>query len=278
MQSVNEIGVVFWAGLDPAQTLDELKGLGFRCGQLAIGGDLDLGTAQAWRDALERAEFTVYTVFAAFSGESYRDIPTVQQTVGFIPPATREEREERILAVSDFAAHLGVPGIATHIGFVPHDPNDPDYPAMVDLVRRICDHAAKNKQTFALETGQEPAPVLLDFFRRVERENLGINFDPANLILYGTGNPIEALRLLSKHVLSVHAKDGTSPPSDVPGALGAERPLGSGEVGMERFIHAIRSAGYRGPLFIERETEDAAERIRDIRSGAELLRRLTASQ
>jgi sugar phosphate isomerase/epimerase len=264
-----ETGVMFWAGRDPAETLAELKRLGVRCGQLGVPGDLDLSGAAAWQ-----TDFTIYTVFAAFTGESYADIPTVQKTVGFIPPATRGEREARMLAVSDFAAAMGAPGIATHIGFVPEDSDDPDYIAVREMVRRICDHASAHGQTFALETGQEPAEVLLDFIHDVNRDNLGINFDPANMILYGTGDPIEALGLLAPHVLSVHCKDGDWPPAGEPDALGEEKALGAGSVGMERFIAELRKVGYQGPLAIEREASDPARRLRDIEAGIALLARL----
>src|SRR5580692_5839558 len=172
---INETAVMFWAGKDPSETLAELTALGIQSGQLGLPGDLDLACAPQWRDALQAAGFRVFTVFAAYTGESYADIPTVQQTVGFIPPATREERECRTLAVSDFAAIIGAPGIATHIGFVPESKDDPDYQAVRDLVRRICDHASSHGQTFALETGQEPARTLLAFLNDVDRPNLGIN-------------------------------------------------------------------------------------------------------
>lgn len=267
-----EIGVMFWAGGDPASTLAELTGLGIRCGQLGIPGDLDLSCAGAWRDALKRANFAVYTVFAAFAGESYADIPAVQQTVGFIPRSTRAEREARMQEVIGFAHAIGAPGVATHIGFVPEDISDPDYAGVRDMVRRLCD--AAHGLTFALETGQEPASVLLRFLRDVDRSNLGINFDPANMILYGTGDPVEALGQLAGHVLSVHCKDGDWPPAGQPDALGEERALGAGSVGMERFLAALRRAGYAGPLAIEREASDPARRMRDIQSGIELLRRL----
>jgi len=102
-----EIGVMFWAGRDPGETLRELKSLGVRCGQMGIPGDMPLdGAAGAWKRALEDERIAVVTVFAAYSGESYADIPTVQDTVGFVPPATRAEREARTLAVSDFAAEF----------------------------------------------------------------------------------------------------------------------------------------------------------------------------
>jgi len=214
------------------------------------------------------------TVFAAFSGEDYADAPTVQRTVGFIPPATRAEREARTIEISDFAAALGVPSIALHVGFVPEDATHPDYLAVRAMVRRICDHAAKHQQTFALETGQEPAHVLLSFLRDVDRPNLGINFDPANMILYGTGDPIEALGVLAPHVISVHCKDGDWPPKGVPGALGTERPLGQGSVGIGRFIAKLKEIGYKAPLNIEREVEDPEQRQADIRMAVELLRRI----
>ena len=268
----SETAVMFWAGQNPAQTIAELTTLGIHSGQLGIPGDLDLTCALAWRDALTAAEFRIFTVFAAYTGESYADIPTVQKTVGFIPPATREEREQRTIAVSDFAAIIGSPGIATHIGFVPESPQDPDYIAVRDMVRRICDHAATHGQTFALETGQEPAPVLLAFLNDVDRPNLGINFDPANMILYGTGDPIDALGILAGRIITVHCKDGEWPDPSVPGALGKERPLGYGTVGIGRFLSKLKEIGYAGPLSIEREASDPIQRMKDIESAITLLK------
>ena len=269
-----EVGVMFWADRD---RLAEIKSLGVRCGQLGIPGGLDLtdSVAADWRAALEQEQFILVTVFAAYNGESYADIPTVQRTVGFIPRESREEREKRTYGVSDFAAALGVRSIACHIGFVPEDTGDPDYLAVRDLVRRVCDHAAGHGQTFALETGQEAAEVLLNFLEDVNRPNVGINFDPANMILYGTGDPIEALEVLRAHILSVHCKDGDWPPRDTPGALGNERPLGRGAVGIPRFVEKLKAIGFRGPLNIEREAENQDERIRDIRTAVGLLKSLT---
>ena len=274
-----EIGVMFWGGGDPVETLREVKGLGVRCGQIGVPGEMDLGAKarEAWKSALAAEQFTLVTVFAAYNGESYADIPTVQKTVGFIPPATRAEREKRTLECSDFAAAVGAPSVATHIGFVPEDSTDADYVAVRDMVRRVCDHAAARNQTFALETGQEPAKTLLHFFRDAGRANLRINFDPANMILYGTGDPIEALGVLAPHVVSVHCKDGDWPPKGVPGALGTERPLGQGAVGMERFVAKLKQIGYKNPLNIEREgVPDHQQKLRDIKMGVGLLQRLLA--
>lgn len=263
---------MFWAVRDP---LPVIKALGVSCGQLGIAGDVNLtGAAEKWKKQLAENDFALVTVFCAYNGENYADAPTVQRTVGFIPPATREEREARTLEVSDFAAAIGVKSIACHIGFVPEDTSHPDFIAVRDMVRRICDHAKKNGQTFALETGQEPAHTLLHFFKEVDRDNLGINFDPANMILYGTGDPIEALGILAPHVVSVHAKDGDWPPKDDPNALGTEKPLGQGSVGMPAFIAKLREIGYKGTINIEREVEDLQQRYADMASAVVLLEEL----
>ena len=269
-----EVGVMFWAGRD---TLAEIQSLGVQCGQLGVPGDLELTkeVAAGWKSALDRAQFPVVTVFAAYNGENYADIPTVQRTVGFIPRDTRAEREHRTYQVIDFAAAIGVSSFACHIGFVPEDVTHPDYVEVRDMVRRVADHAVRNKQTFALETGQEPAHVLQHFLKDVDRSNVGINFDPANMILYGTGDPIEALTVLGPQVISVHLKDGDWPNRDKPGALGTERPLGQGAVGIPRFVATLKEIGFRGPLNIEREAENQAERIADIRKAVAFLNSLS---
>jgi sugar phosphate isomerase/epimerase len=235
--------------------------------------ELSDAAAAEWKQSLDAAQFTLVTVFAAYDGESYADIPTVQQTVGFIPRATRAEREQRTYAVSDFAAKLGVKSIACHIGFVPEDEADEDYVAVRDLVRRVCDHASAHGQSFALETGQERADVLLRFLADCQRPNLGINFDPANLILYGTGEPIAALRTLAAHLISVHCKDGDWPPKDVPGALGSERALGQGSVGIDRFVKTLAEIGFTGPLNVEREGASPGQWLQDLTAAVQLLRK-----
>ncbi len=275
MRSLNdrEVGVMFWAGRDD---LAEIQSLGVRCGQLGVPGDLELTkqVAAGWKSALDQAQFPVVTVFAAYNGENYADIPTVQRTVGFIPRDTRAEREQRTYRVIDFAAAIGVPSFACHIGFVPEDITHPDYMEVREMVRRVADHAAKTNHTFALETGQEPAHVLQRFLKDVDRPNVGINFDPANMILYGTGDPIEALSVLGPQVLSVHLKDGDWPNREKPGALGVERPLGQGSVGIPRFVAKLKEIGFRGPLNIEREAENRQERIADIRQAVTYLNSL----
>ncbi|MBC7926236.1 MAG: sugar phosphate isomerase/epimerase [Bryobacteraceae bacterium] len=250
-----EVGLMFWGERQPERTLRAIKALGMRCGHLGFAGHVSLNydTAKEWRSVADSEDFGVTAVFAAFEGESYADIPTVQKTVGFIPKATRALREKRSLEVVDAASAMGVPVFGCHIGFVPDDHTDADFVAVRDMVRRICDHAAQYNVFFALETGQETAQSLLHFIEAVERRNLKVNFDPANMILYGTAEPIPALELLAQHVVSVHCKDGIWPDKDKPGSLGTEMPLGEGAVGIDRFVETLRKIGYTSPLVMERE-------------------------
>src|SRR5262249_24550190 len=147
-------------------------------------------------------------VFGGFEGESYADIPTTVRTVGLVPRETRAARLAEMTEISDFAKLLGCCAVALHIGFVPAARDSADYKELVSCTRDLLDHVAGNGQTLNLETGQQSADHLLEFIHDVGRDNLFINFDPANMILYGSGEPIAALRKVGKYVRSVHCKDG----------------------------------------------------------------------
>lgn len=261
---------MFWVERD---TIAEIAGMGVCCGQLGIGGDTAITPEFINKIKAEVAEheFHLITVVASYSGEDYADLPTVQRTVGFIPPATRAARLARTLELVDVAAQLGIGAVACHIGFVPENHADPDYVGVRDAVRRVCDSAAVHGQTFALETGQEPAQALLEFIEDVYRPNLKVNFDPANMILYGSGDPHEAVRVLASKIVSVHAKDGDWPAA---GELGKERPLGKGAVDFPKFIKTLTDVGYQGTLCIEREAHDPLERVADMRAAVPFLRGL----
>lgn len=198
-------------------------------------------------------------VFGGFEGESYADIPTVVDTVGLVPPETRAARLQEMKEISDFARLLGCDVIALHLGFVPHDTTIALYQEVIEVTRALCDHAEGNDQALHLETGQETAEGLLQFIADTKCDNLFINFDPANMILYGTGQPIEALKQLGGLVRSVHCKDALW--SDQPGVTwGKEMPLGEGQVDIEAYLKTLIEIGYTGPLTIEREIPQEPER------------------
>jgi sugar phosphate isomerase/epimerase len=216
----------------------------------------------------------VTCVFAGFEGESYADIPTVKRTVGLMPLETRAARTVELKEIADFARQLGVDVVGIHLGFVPHDKNDPDYRTMLELTRGVCDHCKRNGQALHLETGQEPVDVLIEFLGDVDRDNIFVNFDPANMILYGAGEPIPALEKLGSRVRSIHCKDATW--SERPGETwGAEMPLGEGDVDMEAFLKTLKKINYDGPLTIEREIPQEPDRQKaEIGRAIELLDRL----
>jgi sugar phosphate isomerase/epimerase len=232
--------------------------------------------AEKFLAKLKELGITISVVFGGFEGESYADIPTVKKTIGLVPPETRAERTREMKEIADFARLLGVDVVALHLGFVPHDRSDALRAEVVEVTRQICDHCRSNGQRLHLETGQETADTLLEFLEDVDRDNLFVNFDPANMILYGCGEPIEALRKVGKHVRSVHCKDATW--SDQPGETwGAEVPLGEGAVGFENFLATLKEIGYDGPLTIEREIpQDPARQKEEIGRGMRLLNELKA--
>lgn len=226
------------------------------------------------RDELATLAVKVTCMFAGFDGESYADIPTVRKTVGLAPPATRAARTAELKAIADFAQDLGVAAVGLHLGFVPHETGDPEYVPLVAVTRDVCDYCAANRQAVHLETGQEPADVLVRFIADVGRDNLFVNFDPANMILYGVGEPLSALKLLGPHVRSVHCKDAVWSPQ--PGETwGREVPVGQGDVNFPAFLSTLAQIGYDGPLTIEREIPHEPARQRsELASAIELLNRL----
>jgi sugar phosphate isomerase/epimerase len=230
--------------------------------------------AAEFLNQLAKLGIRITCLFGGFEGESYADIPTVKRTVGLVPRDTRAARTVELKAIADFARELSVDAIGVHIGFVPHDAADADYREVIDLTRAVCDHCGRNHQALHLETGQEPADVLIRFLDDVGRDNLFVNFDPANMILYGAGKPLPALEQLGPRVRSVHCKDATW--SDRPGETwGREVPLGDGDVDFAAFLATLERIGYDGPLTIEREIPQEPERQKaEIGRAINLLERL----
>lgn len=229
------------------------------------------------RETLKKHDVKVVCVLGGFSGESYASIPVVRETVGLVPKKTRAERIVDFKDTSDFAKKLGAPAVQTHIGFVPHDRDSRDYADMVEVMREICDYIAGNGQWMQLETGQETGEALLQFLEDVDRDNLFVNFDPANMILYGCGEPIEALEIVGKYVRSTHCKDAVW--AEKPGEeWGREVLFGTGDVDAEKFLETLKEFDYEGPLIIERENKESPElQYDDIVKTIEYLKRLRKS-
>ncbi|MBQ1863205.1 MAG: sugar phosphate isomerase/epimerase, partial [Thermoguttaceae bacterium] len=216
--------------------------------------------AKAFLEKLSEYGITTTVVFLGFEGETYETIARTAETVGFVPEETRQARLQEAREIADFAKLLGVEAIGSHIGFVPHDTASDAYKGMVAAIQEYCDYLKKNGQRLHLETGQEKAENLLAFLHDVGRDNIFINFDPANLILYGMGNPIESLKKVGKYVRSCHCKDAL-PTTGTPGVdWGTEVPFGQGKVDAKLFLQTLKEIGYTGPLTIEREIPEEPER------------------
>lgn len=219
----------------------------------------------------KQANIQITVVFCGFEGESYASIPAVKETVGLVPLETRHERLQEAKAIANFARALDVHVVALHIGVIPKATSR-DYQNLVQITRDLCDHCRANEQHLHLETGQESAEHLKQFMLAVSRENLAINFDPANMILYGSGEPIVALKQVARWVKSLHCKDANW--SANPGIdWGEEVPLGEGQVDMEKFFHTLKEISYDGPLTIEREI-GGEKQLQDIARAVKLLHRL----
>ncbi|QDU98060.1 sugar phosphate isomerase/epimerase family protein [Lignipirellula cremea] len=241
--------------------------------------------AKASRSDAKAAEFlkkiadmglTLTCVFGGFEGETYGEMSLVEKTVGLVPPEFRYARTQEMMEIADFAKKLQCDAVALHLGYIPEDGDNGLYDEVIAVTREVCDHCKTNGQTLHLETGQETADGLLKFIHDSGCDNLFVNFDPANMIIYGTGEPIEALGKVGQYVRSVHCKDGVW--SDAPGkTFGREVPLGEGDVGMENYLRKLEEIGYTGPLTIEREIpQEPARQKAEIGHAVNLLNDLKA--
>lgn len=264
-------------GNDPVASLRKVNSLHIKTCQMYVppGEWWSQERIELIKKAVQETGVQITALICHFEGEKYDDIETIKRTVGLLNRTLREKRIKRIFFYSNFAIRLTVNVLQAHIGFIPEDRNDQNYKGLIEAVQRITDYCRKNGQSFALETGQEKARTLALFLKDVNQLNLGVNFDPANMLLYDAGDPIEALTILEKYIIGVHCKDGKKPVRR--GELGREYPLGKGDVDIKRFIDKLKEIGYRGPLTIEREI--AGERqIRDIVKAKKLLEELRDSR
>jgi len=226
-------------------------------------------------DIVKRAtrEFGVRisALWSGYPGTLVWDLIRGPQTIGFPPEKWRDIRVRALKKAGDFARAIGVASVATHAGFIPENPNDRAYTATVGCLRRIAKYYLNLGLELWLETGQETPVTLLRAIEDVGAGNLGVNLDPANLIMYGKANPVDALDILGARVKGVHAKDGLYPTNGR--ALGRETPLGKGKVDFPALLKKLKRLRYNGALTIEREIS-GPQQIRDIIKGKKFLERI----
>lgn len=257
------IGVITsLAAEDPCFT--KLKAFGLRVCQLCgwAPGIWAPELARRVREEAASGGIRVSAFWAGWEGPAVWDFVSGPTTLGIVPPEYRAARVASLKKAGLFARELGVPAIITHLGFIPENAADPRFAEVVSAVREIALELERLGLQFWFETGQETPVTMLRLIRSVGTSNLGVNLDPANLILYGKGNPIDALDLLGPYVRNVHAKDGMYPTD--PLCLGREVKVGTGRVRYPEFLRRLGEVGFRGELIIEREIS-GAEQDRDIR-------------
>jgi sugar phosphate isomerase/epimerase len=194
-------------------------------------------------------------------------------TIGVVPRKYRQQRIDNYKRASDFAKRLGVPALHTHYGFIPENPSDPEYEGVVGALREVAAHIKGNSQMMLYETGQETPITMLRAITDVGLDNQFVNLDCANLILYGKGNPLDALDVIGHLVRGTHAKDGLFPTN--PRELGQEVPIGKGKANFPKLIPRLKELGYTGPLTIEREIA-GPQQFEDIKMEKVYLERLVA--
>ena len=174
-----------------------------------------------------------------------------QKTLGLVPPEYRAMRVQNLCDGADFAHRIGLTDVATHMGFIPENPYDPNFEPLCDAIRSVAQHLKKNGQYLLFETGQETPVTMLRCFEQVGTDNLAVNLDTANLILYGKANPVDALDVFGKYVRNLHAKDGFYPTNGHD--LGCEVRIGDGKVDFRALFRKLKELGYDSYVTIERE-------------------------
>jgi sugar phosphate isomerase/epimerase len=268
----HDIGVCSWSlqPKDSAELIEKVKQLGLSHMQLALWPIVGLDDKRKFLELghLKKSGLTITAAAMGFPGEDYSSIDSIRQTGGFVPDDDWDVRKRLATQAAHIAVELGIKKISAHIGFVPPE-GEPGYDAIKNRVRQVAEKFHSHGIDLLLETGQERADELLAFLHDVQSPNVFINFDPANMILYGLGDPIGAIATLAPFIRHVHVKDAT--PSAKPGVdWGEEVPFGAGQVGPKRFLDALHAIKYAGPLAIEREAGD--DRMGDVRKAIEAIK------
>lgn len=268
-----KLGVITPLRNDPEKSFRDIKELGLESCQLNCW-ETELMTdenAEKVNDASQKYGIEVTAFWCGWSGPKVWDFYEGPHTLGLLPEEYRETRVKELKIGSDFAKKIGVTDVVTHVGFLPEVPTTTQYHKLIVTLKDVAGYMKDNDQYFLFETGQETPVTLLRTIEDVGTGNLGINLDPANLILYGKANPVDALDVFGKYVRGIHGKDGKYPTDGK--NLGAETVIGEGKVNYPEFIKKLKSIGYDRSITIEREIT-GEEQKRDIIYARDYLRKL----
>lgn len=264
------LGLILGIGKDPDSAMAKVHELGLPTCQVFVD-EIEPELAGRLRQALEKSGIEATSLVVGGPGQEVWDFYKGPLTIGLVPRETRDARIAHIKKASDFAKLCGIAAVQTHCGFIPENPNDPVYKETVTAMREVSGYCKRNGQNFRYETGQETPITLVRAIQDVGLDNQGVNFDLANLILYGKANPVDAIELLGPYVQGIHAKDGLWPTN--PRELGQEVPIGKGKVDFPRIIRRLKELNYRGAVTIEREIS-GAQQVEDVRASKAYLEKL----
>ena len=233
--------------------VQELKDLGLNTCQIN-GWNCEYFTeenAEKIKTMVEEHNIKISSLWVGWPGPAIWDFIDGPSTLGLVPKEFRFERMKALKKGADFAKLMGITDITTHVGFIPENPSTTEYMETVMIIRDVARYCKKLGLYFNFETGQETPITLLRTIQDIGLDNLGINLDPANLLMYGKGNPQDAVDMYGEYIRGVHVKDGMYPTDGR--SLGKETPVGEGMVDFPVLIKKLKEHNYNGALIIERE-------------------------
>lgn len=270
------VGLIISPANAPEEAIQKVHALGMSNCFLSLDGYIGNFTAeraQELKTLLDKYEIVPTCAEVVGPGRLAWNFLDGPSTIGIVPPNSRAARMDALKQTSDFAKQLNIPRVQTHCGFIPENPRDPLYEPTVLAIRELAEHCAGNGQEFLMETGQETPTTMARAIKDVDRSNLGVGLDTANLILYGKANPVDAIDIIGPHVRSVHAKDGRWPTD--PLKLGEEVLIGTGVVDFKTVLSKLYKLGYTNPITIERETS-GPQQIEDVKQEKIYLEKIIA--
>ncbi|MGI6139979.1 MAG: sugar phosphate isomerase/epimerase family protein [Candidatus Hydrogenedentales bacterium] len=274
VQTAEQIGVCSWSlqATGPENLAEKVNALGVKKVQMGLTPHRDdPGAWDGVQEVLAASGIEIVSGMYSTVGEDYSSLESIRKTGGVVPDEHWEENLRLAEITAKLAGQMGLTSANAHAGFLPHDPADPDFDKLCGRVKTLAEIFGKEGVTLLMETGQESAQTLLSFLGEMKArgvDNIAVNFDPANMILYDMDDPIEALQALVPHVKQVHVKDAKR--TQVKGEWGAEVIVGQGEVDWNAFVRVLAEADFEGGYIFEREAGD--DRVGDIKQGISALR------
>jgi sugar phosphate isomerase/epimerase len=243
------LGVISEAN-NPEEDLKIVRDLGFPTCQLSIDS-YSSQLAKRLSDSLVKYNLLPTSLICMGPGTYKWNFTEGPSTIGLVPHANRKARVERLKQGIDFCRAAGIPAVHAHFGFIPEDPGDILYKEFIATMKPLGEYAKNQGIDIYFETGQETPVTLLRAITDIGTGNIFVNYDTANLVMYGKSNPVDGLKVIGKYVKALHAKDGMYPAD--PSELGKEVPIPTGEVNFPAVFSLLKNRGFNGHITIEYE-------------------------